>query len=83
MAHPDDGYMIPDEEWNGMVNPETGENFYTEDRFAGYRNLLIQIQQDEARGVVRADQQQRLERLRRLREEALNGRVDSEIEDAE
>jgi hypothetical protein len=83
MAHPDDGYMIPDEEWTGLIHPETGENLYPGDNFAAYRNFLIEMKQDESAGIVRADRVERLAKLRRLRAEALNGRLDSEAENAE
>jgi hypothetical protein len=83
MAHPDDGYLIPDDEWAGMVHPETGDNFYPDDRYAAYRNFLLRMRQEESAGIVRPDRMQRLEKLRKLREEALNGRLGSETEDAD
>lgn len=83
MAHPDDGYLIPDEDWQGLVHPETGENFYPEDRFAGYRNLLIQARQDEKAGIVRPGHAERVAKLRKLREQALNARLANNTEDSQ
>jgi hypothetical protein len=80
MAHPDDGYLIPDDEWAGMVHPETGENVYPDDRFATYRNFLINMRQEDSAGIARPDRMQRLEKLKRLRERALNGRLGNQTE---
>ena len=77
---PDEGYLIPDEEWEGMVDPETGETFYPGDPYASYRLELIRMQQDYPISVVRPGYEERLERLKKLREAALNARVGAEIE---
>jgi len=41
MAHPDEGYLIPDELWEGREDPETGENVYPDDEFAERRLALL------------------------------------------
>jgi len=63
-----------------MVDPETGETFYPGDPYASYRLELIRMQQDYPISVVRPGYEERLERLKKLREAALNARVGAEIE---
>jgi hypothetical protein len=41
LAHPDVGYLIPDELWEGQIDSETGENFYRDDTYAPRRLASI------------------------------------------
>jgi hypothetical protein len=82
MAHPDEGYLIPDDEWSGLTDPDTGENFYPEDPFARYRLALIRYHRDRA-GLTRAGHEQRKARLERLRKEALRGGPAPEVEESD
>lgn len=83
MAHPDEGYLIPDELWEGHVHPETGENCYEDDPFVSYRNELIVLQQEFPKDAVLSAAQaerlrQRREKLAQMRRDALN---DKPLED--
>jgi hypothetical protein len=73
MAHPDEGYLISDEDWGGLVDPITGEQFYPDDPWGPYRSLLLQVRSDEQNGVARIDRERRLEQLARLKDRAARG----------
>lgn len=70
MAHPDEGYAIPDDEWSGDYDPETGQNYYPDDPHAHYRYLLELIEAERKRGKARPDLE---EEVMKYREQRRNG----------
>jgi hypothetical protein len=69
MAHPDEGYLIPDELWEGSVDPETGETVYPDDEFAAHRIALVRAQMQRGGQVAR----------RKKPLEQVHGRADQKI----
>ena len=63
MAHPDDGYLIPDDDYYTYND----EDFCADDEWGPYRTRLFRMRRDEEQGIVRIDRERQIENLERLK----------------